>query len=227
MIGLKYAAVILTGYLVGAIPFGILISRLVKGVDIRRYGSGKIGATNVIRTVGGRAGLISMLLDVAKGALAVLFAWFILHTHAAQVAAGTAAVVGHNWPVYIKFRGGRGVAVFVGSLFAMYWPVGLATGAIVLGLGALTRYMSLGSIVGIAIAILAMLVLVLMDKQPGEYLIYSGAVGCLVLFEHRDNIQRLRAGVERKLGGKGEAREPISRQSEEGKTPGASGTDSH
>ncbi len=225
MVGLKFAAIIIAGYLLGAVPFGILISRLAKGIDIRRYGSGKIGATNVIRTVGGKAGLISMLLDVAKGSLAVLFAWLILHSHAAQAAAATAAVVGHNWSVYIKFQGGRGVAVFVGGLFAMYWPVGLATGAVVLGLGALTRYMSLGSIVGVAASILAMLVLVLMDEQPSEYLIYSGAVGCLVLFEHRDNIQRLFAGAERKLGGKGEAREAISLEREEDEKVGGSDTD--
>lgn len=225
MVGLKFAAVILAGYLLGAVPFGILISRLAKGIDLRRYGSGKIGATNVIRTVGGKAGLISMLLDVAKGSLAVLFAWLMLHTHAAEVAAATAAVAGHNWSVYIKFQGGRGVAVFVGGLFAMYWPVGLATGAIVLGLGALTRYMSVGSIVGVAASILAMLVLVVMDKQPGEYLVYSAAVGCLILFQHRDNIQRLCAGAERKLGGKSEARDATSLEREEDRKVGGSGTD--
>lgn len=215
MVALKFVGVILAGYLLGAIPFGILISRLVKGIDVRRYGSGKIGATNVIRTVGSKAGLISMLLDVAKGSLAVLISWLVLHTPAAQVAAGAAAVVGHNWSIYIRFQGGRGVAVFVGGLFAMYWPVGLATAVIVLGLGALTRYMSLGSIVGVAASILAMLVLVLMHKQPGEYLIYAGAVGCLILFEHRDNIQRLCAGAERKLGGKGEAREVFPPEAKE------------
>ena len=209
MVGLKFVAVVLLGYLLGGVPFGILISRLTKGIDIRRYGSGKIGATNVIRTVGGKAGLISMLLDLAKGSLAVLFAWLILHTHGAQIAAATAAVVGHNWSIYIGFQGGRGVAVFVGGLFAMYWPVGLATGAVVLGIAALTRYMSLGSVVGIAVSVLAMLSLVIMDKQPREYLIYSGAVGCLILLQHRDNIRRLRTGTERKLGEKAEAREAI------------------
>lgn len=91
----------------------------------------------------------------------------------------------------------------------MYWPIGLATGAVVLGIAALTRYMSLGSIVGIAVSILAMLSLVIMDRQPWEYLAYSAAVGCLILFQHRDNIRRLRTGTERKLGEKGEAREAI------------------
>jgi len=209
MVGLRFVAVILVSYLLGAVPFGVLISRLTKGIDIRRYGSGKIGATNVIRTVGGKAGLISMLLDLAKGSLAVLFAWLMLHTHVAQIVAATAAVIGHNWSIYIGFQGGRGVAVFVGGLFAMYWPLGLATGAVVLGIAALTRYMSLGSIVGIAVSIPAMLSLVIMDRQPWEYLAYSAAVGCLILFQHRDNIRRLRTGTERKLGEKGEAREAI------------------
>ncbi len=202
MEALKYVAVITAGYLIGAIPFGILIARLAKGIDVRSYGSGKIGATNVIRTVGGKAGLISLALDVAKGSVAVLLAWLVLHTHAAQVAAATAAVVGHNWSVYIRFQGGRGVAVFMGGLIAMYWPVGLACGAVVLGLGTLTRYMSLGSIVGIAVAIVAMVVLVVMDEQPTEYLVYSAAVGCLILYEHRGNIRRLLDGVELRLYGK-------------------------
>lgn len=203
---LKYLAVIIAAYLVGAVPFGILISRLAKGIDVRMYGSGKIGATNVIRTVGSKAGLISLMLDVAKGALSVLLAWLVLHSHSAQAAAAAAAVVGHNWSVYIGFQGGRGVAVFVGGLFAMYWPVGLATGAVVLGLGALTRYMSLGSVVGIALSIVAMVVLVVIERQPAEYLVYTAAIGCLVLYEHRDNIRRLRSGAELKLGGSGEVR---------------------
>lgn len=203
MVELKYAAVVLCSYLIGALPFGILISRLTSGIDIRGYGSGKIGATNVIRTIGGRAGLVTMLLDVAKGSLAVMLAWFVLHTHAAQIVAATAAIVGHNWSIYIKFQGGRGMAVFVGGLFAMYWPVGLGTGAVVLGLAALTRYMSLGSILGLAVAISVMFYLVIVDRQPMEYLIYCGVAGCLILFQHRDNIQRLRAGTERRLGGKG------------------------
>lgn len=88
----------------------------------------------------------------------------------------------------------------------MYWPVGLATGAVVLGLGALTRYMSLGSVVGIALSIVAMVVLVVIERQPAEYLVYTAAVGCLVLYEHRDNIRRLLSGVELKLGGRGEVR---------------------
>lgn len=203
MVELKYVAVVLCSYLIGAMPFGILISRLTSGIDIRGYGSGKIGAANVIRTIGGRAGLVTMLLDVAKGSLAVMFAWFLLHTHAAQIVAAMAAIVGHNWSIYIKFQGGRGVAVFVGGLFAMYWPVGLGTGAVVLGVAALTRYMSLGSILGLAVAISVMFYLVIVDRQPMAYLIYCGVAGCLILFQHRGNIRRLRAGTERRLGGKG------------------------
>ncbi len=203
MVALDYIGIGLLGYILGAIPFGIIVARLAKGVDIRLYGSGMTGSTNVIRTVGGKAGLITMALDVAKGSLAVLAAWLIMHSHAAQAVSGLAAIAGHNWSVFIRFKGGRGVATYVGGLFGMYWPVGLGAAALILGIGALSRYMSLGSILGIVGSLVATIVLVVLDIQPTAYVIYCGVAAAVILAQHRGNMSRLLKGTERKLGRSG------------------------
>ena len=198
-LGLSYVGVGLLGYVLGSIPFGILIARLAKGVDVRLYGSGMTGTTNVMRTVGSKAGLITMLLDVAKGAAAVLAAWFIMHSHTAQAVSGLAAIAGHNWSIFIKFRGGRGVATYVGGLFSMYWPVGVGAAVVILGVGALSRYMSLGSVIGIVGSVVAVTLLVVFDNQPTAYLVYVGIAAVVILIHHRGNIARLLQGTERKL----------------------------
>lgn len=198
-LGLSYVGVGLLGYVLGSIPFGILIARLAKGVDVRLYGSGMTGTTNVMRTVGSKAGLITMLLDVAKGAAAVLAAWFIMHSHTAQAVSGLAAIAGHNWSIFIKFRGGRGVATYVGGLFSMYWPVGVGAAVVILGVGALSRYMSLGSVIGIVGSVVAVTLLVVFGNQPTAYLVYVGIAAVVILIHHRGNIARLLQGTERKL----------------------------
>ena len=208
MIALNYIGVGLLGYVLGSIPFGIIVSSLAKGVDIRRYGSGMTGSTNVIRTVGGKAGLITMLLDVAKGSVAVLAAWLIMQSHVAQTVSGVAAILGHNWSIFIRFRGGRGVATYVGGLFGMYWPVGLGAAVVVLGIGALSRYMSLGSVLGILGSTVAVVALVILDRQPEAYLIYCGVAAAVILVQHRGNIGRLLKGTERKLGQHGVGKAP-------------------
>ena len=198
-LGLSYVGVGLLGYVLGSIPFGILIARLAKGVDVRLYGSGMTGTTNVMRTVGSKAGLITMLLDVAKGAAAVLAAWFIMHSHTAQAVSGLAAIAGHNWSIFIKFRGGRGVATYVGGLFSMYWPVGVGAAVVILGVGALSRYMSLCSVIGIVGSVVAVTLLVVFGNQPTAYLVYVGIAAVVILIHHRGNIARLLQGTERKL----------------------------
>lgn len=196
---LSYVGVGLLGYVLGSVPFGILIARLAKGVDVRLYGSGMTGTTNVMRTVGSKAGLITMLLDVAKGAAAVLAAWSIMHSHTAQAVSGLAAIAGHNWSIFIRFRGGRGVATYVGGLFGMYWPVGLGAAVVILGIGAFSRYMSLGSILGIVGSVVAVALLVLWGDQPIAFLVYAGIAALVILIYHRGNIVRLLQGTERKL----------------------------
>jgi hypothetical protein len=104
-------AVALIGYLMGSIPFGILVSKVARGIDVRMFGSGKTGTANVIRTAGGRAGAVTMMLDLSKASAAVLISWAIVPSHTAQVVAALAAIMGHIWSVYIKFHGGRGVAL--------------------------------------------------------------------------------------------------------------------
>ena len=217
MLVFKFVVSIFLGYLIGAIPFGLIVAKLWRGVDVREYGSGKTGSTNVLRTVGVKAGLFTLAADLGKGALPAIVAWLLIHghnvntAHASQVTAALAAVVGHNWPIYVKFRGGRGLAPYIGGMAAMYWPVALGCG-IVLGLGTafLTRYMSLGSIVIILSFFAAMLSLAILDLQPTAYLAYTVAGGGLILFQHRDNIQRLRTGTERKIGKAAEKKEPLT-----------------
>ena len=212
MIIAKFVSVVIMGYLLGSIPFGVLIGRLMAGVDIRQYGSGRMGMTNVLRTAGKKAAAIAACLDVLKGVLAVVFAGlivgksylvvgdFALGMLVAQVLAALAAIVGHIWPVFLKFRGGRGVATFWGGLLALCPPAALFGGGVmILGAG-LTRYASLGSIAG-AVGTYAILVpLTIMKGFPIEYIAYAFIGTVLIIVMHRDNIARLISGKERKLG---------------------------
>ncbi len=215
----KFVAVVILGYLLGSIPFGLLVSRWRAKVDVRRYGSGRTGATNVLRTAGRKSAALVAALDMSKGVLAVVFAGLIvgkgylvvgdfgLGSLVAQVLAALAAVAGHIWPVFLKFRGGRGVAPFFGGLVALC-PVAALFGGEILIIGAgLTRFVSLGSIAG-AVGTYAILVpLTILNGFPIEYLFYA-LVGAVIIFVmHRDNIRRLISGKERKLGEKAEERD--------------------
>jgi glycerol-3-phosphate acyltransferase PlsY len=214
----KLIAVVVIGYLLGSIPVGYLLSRRLAKVDVRAYGSGKTGATNVLRTAGRKWGIIVAALDICKGALAVVIAgiivgsdyllvgdsglWWLLTS--AQVLAALAAVAGHIWSPFLKFKGGRGVATFFGGLVALC-PVAALFGGEVLIIGAgLTRFVSLGSIAG-AVGSYAILVpLTILNHFPVEYLFYAVAGGVIIFIMHRDNIRRLISGKERKLGDKEE-----------------------
>jgi len=209
-----FIAVAVVAYLLGSIPFGLIIGKLKGGVDIREHGSGKTGATNVMRTVGTRLGVLTLVLDVAKATAAVVLATIIIGSdngtsiiggvpvywqHAAQVVAGLAAVAGHNWPVFAKFKGGRGVTAYFGTLFAIYPPAGIF-GAQVVAIAALrSRHMSLGSILGASAALCLMIPLTIVYGFPPVYLAYGSVVVVLLVFQHLDNIRRLRQGTERRL----------------------------
>ena len=215
MIIAKFSAVVILGYLLGSIPFGVLIGRR-QGMDVRQYGSGRIGATNVLRTAGRKAAVLVVILDLLKGVLAVVFAGlivgrgylvvgdFALGALVAQVVAALAAIAGHNWSIFLRFRGGRGVATFFGGLVALC-PAAAIFGGEILIIGAgLTRFASLGSIAG-AVGSYAILVpLTLMNGFPIEYLAYAliGTIAIIVM--HRDNIVRLLLGRERRLGERAE-----------------------
>jgi len=211
----ELVAVVVIAYLLGSIPFGLIIGKLKSGVDIREHGSGKTGATNVMRTIGTKLGILTLLLDVVKAAGAVMLAAVIIDSssgiltiggvsvywqHIAQVAAGLAAIAGHNWPVFAKFKGGRGVTAYFGTLFAIFPPAGIL-GAEVVAIAALrSRHMSLGSILGALAAWCLMVPLTLAyDLLPPIYLVYGLVVIALLVYQHQDNIKRLRQGTERRL----------------------------
>ncbi|WP_338425442.1 glycerol-3-phosphate 1-O-acyltransferase PlsY [Sphingopyxis kveilinensis] len=189
------------GYLLGSIPFGVLLTRAFGAGDLRQIGSGNIGATNVLRT--GRKGLAAatLLLDGAKGAAAVLLArHFVpeLGDHAAMIA-GAAAMIGHCYPVWLRFRGGKGVATLLGLALALAWPIGLVFAAVWLGTVLLLRISSLGGMLGAVSAPVAAFAL--------GYPIYAlglAGLAVIVLWRHRENIARLRAGTEPRVGAKKE-----------------------
>lgn len=185
------------GYLLGSIPFGVLLTRAFGAGDLRQIGSGNIGATNVLRT--GRKGLAAatLLLDGAKGAAAVLLArHFVpqLDDHAAMIA-GAAAMIGHCYPVWLKFRGGKGVATLLGLALALAWPIGLIFAAVWLGTVLLLRFSSLGGMLGAVSAPVAAFAF--------DYPVYAvglAGLAVIVLWRHRENIARLRAGTEPRVG---------------------------
>lgn len=183
------------GYAVGSIPFAFLVGRIATGVDLRRAGSGNLGAANALRTGGVAVALTVLALDMVKGACSVLLASRLAPGEAAPALAGFAAVVGHIYPVWLRFRGGKGVATAAGA-FSVLSPLALAAAAAVFVVSVwLTRYVSLGSI----LATLALGPLAWWTGAPSIVVMTALAVGLLVVFRHRANIGRLRRGVERRL----------------------------
>jgi acyl phosphate:glycerol-3-phosphate acyltransferase len=184
------------GYLLGSIPFGLILTKLAGTPDLRSIGSGNIGATNVLRT--GRKGLAAatLLLDALKGTAAVIIADSIGGLEAAMLA-GLGAFLGHLFPVWLKFRGGKGVAVYIGILIGLFWQAAVLFCAIWLIIAFLTRYSSLAALV----ASLVTPVFLLLLGQSALGLLFA-VVTLLLLYMHRANIQRLRAGTEGKIGQK-------------------------
>lgn len=185
---------LLLGYALGSIPFGLVLTRLTGAGDLRAIGSGNIGATNVLRT--GRKGLAAatLLLDLGKGLAAVLLAWRLLPLGAPLAALG--AVLGHCFPVWLGFRGGKGVATMMGVSLGLAWPVGAAYAVTWVAMLAITRISSLAGMTAALVAPLAALALGLIELVP-----VLVALAVLVIFLHRTNIARLRAGTEPRIGG--------------------------
>ena len=184
------------GYLIGSIAFGLLLARAMNLGDLRTIGSGNIGATNVLRTGNKTAAALTLVLDGAKGAVAVLLARFFAGEDAAQVA-GLAAMIGHCYPVWLKFKGGKGVATFLGVILALAWPAGLAC-CLAWLIGALvTRISSMGAIAAASTSTIFLVVL-----GYGSAFILGIILTLLIFWRHRENIKRIRAGVEPKIGAK-------------------------
>ena len=188
-------AAVAFGYLVGSVPFAYLLAQR-RGIDLRRVGSGNVGATNVLRTSGARQAVIAMCLDASKGALAVVIARTLTTGPATPVAAGLAAVVGHIYPVWLGFRGGKGVATAAG-VFAVLAPLALAIASAVFVLAVwATRYISVGSIAGaIALAVSAAA-----GEVPGAVAVGAAIAALIIVHRHRGNLARLVSGTERRVG---------------------------
>ena len=209
-----YLLMILVGYIIGSIPFGLIAGKLVAKIDIRDYGSGKMGMTNVLRTSGLTAAIIVLLLDMGKGVVAVLIARLLFDPPGVQAAAALAVLFGHNWPVFIGFRGGRGTAPGWGGLLILSPFAGIVATIVGLSLVGATRYVSLGSVTAAALGSIVLIVLAfigpglgdipLVGDVPSDYMYYGFIGGTLIVVRHKDNIERLLNGTERKIGQRAE-----------------------
>lgn len=184
----------LLAYLLGSVPFGVVMARLFGLGDLRQIGSGNIGATNVLRTGNKTAAFLTLVLDAAKGGIAVLIAGALLGADAAQ-AAGLAAFLGHCYPVFLGFRGGKGVATFLGTLLALAWPLGLAACATWAAVAAIWRISSLAALAAAALSP----VWALMLGLP-QIVVLAIGLAALIALRHQANIARLIAGTEPRIG---------------------------
>jgi acyl phosphate:glycerol-3-phosphate acyltransferase len=225
---LRFLGALVAGYLLGSIPTGVIVSRVVRGGDPRLQGSGKTGATNILRTLGPSAAAVVVLVDLLKGVAAVLVARYLLFgsiahpgysdlvwallRDSAEALAAIAALMGHNYSVFIGFKGGRGVLTGTGAMITMS-PLAFIFAALS-GIPAvfLTRYVSLGSILGAIMAGSMEIFLTLIGRDSWPHCAFIVVASAIVVIAHRDNIQRLRAGVERKLGEKVAQAEDAARE---------------
>jgi acyl phosphate:glycerol-3-phosphate acyltransferase len=191
-----YPAALLIGYLLGSIPFGLVLTRLAGTPDLRSIGSGNIGATNVLRT--GRKGLAAatLLLDALKGTAAVIIAGYLGGSTAAMLA-GLGAFLGHIFPVWLKFRGGKGVAVYIGILIGLFWPAAIVFCLVWLSMAFALRYSSLSALTASVVAPLFLW----WFGQPALATLFA-VLTLLLFYMHRENIKRLLAGTEGKIGQK-------------------------
>lgn len=186
-------------YLLGSISFSYLIARWVKGVDIREHGSGNAGATNTLRVLGKGPAILVLLLDAFKGLIAVYLGYLLIGDQPWMLAiCGMLAIIGHNWPIFLRFRGGKGVATTIGVVIALFFYAGLISGVIAIILIVITRFVSLGSLV--FTASLPFVLLAFQNYYPPAYLWLSVAMALLAIIRHRKNINSLFQGTERKIG---------------------------
>ena len=190
--------IFIAAYLLGSLPFGYIITKIIHKKDIRDFGSGNIGATNVLRVYGPRSAIPVFVLDLLKGLVAVLIAKAVSDIPVVYLTAGFLAMFGHSFPVYLKFRGGKAVATSIGVLTVLSWPVTLVVLASFLLIVYLSRYVSMGSITSMALLPLAFWVL----GFSFPYIIFGIATALLVAIRHHENIGRLLKGTESKLGRK-------------------------
>ena len=194
---LAYLAAFVFGYLCGSIPFGVVLTRLSDAPDVRGIGSGNIGATNVLRTGRKALAAATLLGDMLKGTVAVLIAGHFLGREAALCAA-LGAFLGHLFPVWLGFKGGKGVATYIGVLLGAYWPAALVFCIAWLAVAAVTRYSSLASLTGTFLVFIHFMIV------GGQLVVPIVAIiSALIFWKHRENIRRLIAGQESRIGAKG------------------------
>lgn len=190
---LNILLVSITSYLIGSVPFGLILAKLLGLGNLRDIGSGNIGATNVLRTGNKLAAILTLVFDLGKGALAVLTASLFYGEAAAQIA-GLASFLGHCFPVWLKFKGGKGVATFIGILLALYWPAGILTCLTWLSTAFISRISSLSALISSAASIFWIW---LLDKPDAVFVITTLTI--FIWLRHRNNISRIIAGTETKI----------------------------
>ena len=221
---IAYLIIAIIAYLIGSVSSSVIISKKMAGFDVREKGSGNAGSTNVLRTVGKRAALLTLICDILKGVVAVLIAWIVgVFVKSANPAilveiAALAVVIGHTFPVFFGFKGGKGVATSLGIILIINWKIGLACLIFALLLMAITRMVSLGSIS--AAVLFAVLTLIFRDNYiTGEYdftyIIFGILLASLVIFNHRSNLKRILSGTENRLSFKKKAPEEEKTESKE------------
>ena len=200
-----YIIVTIIAYLLGSISFSVIISKKMAGFDVREKGSGNAGSTNVLRTVGKKAAILTLICDCLKGIVAILIAVLaskiVKGTDAGLLVqlAGVAVVIGHTFPIFFKFKGGKGVATSLGVLLIINWQIGLICLVFALTLMALTRFVSLGSV---SAAILFPILTIFIQENyivPGNYIIFGVVLAAILVFNNRANVKRLLTGTENKL----------------------------
>ena len=205
---MKYLIIIVVAvisYLIGSVNFSILISKAISGKDIRESGSGNAGATNMLRTHGKKMGVLTLLLEVLKGIIAIIIAIIVDENFGANTGdldyiAGVCVILGHNFPIYFGFKGGKGVATSLGVVLMLDWKVGLIVAAIAIAIMALTKYVSLGSIIGGgAYIVIEVVKAVIMNNYNVIQLVCAVIIGGLLIARHHANIKRLLNGTENKL----------------------------
>ncbi|MQG36031.1 MAG: glycerol-3-phosphate 1-O-acyltransferase PlsY [SAR202 cluster bacterium] len=195
-----FAVIGLQLYLLGSVPWGYIVYRIRTGRDIREYGSGKIGTSNMFRTSGKYIGFSVLILDCLKGGIAVLVTSNLIYNNWIMVLMWLLVVVGHNWSVFLGFKGGRGIAPALGSLLILT-PVSAALALLVfLPVTFISKYLSLGSILGVVMAVVSAWILTALGWYTPTVSIYATIVGIMILFQHRDNMQRIMTRTERKIG---------------------------
>ena len=196
---MKIALIIISCYLLGSVPFGYIVGKLFKKVDIREYGSGNIGATNALRILGPPLASLVVIGDIGKGIFSIYLVQYLnIDNLLILTIAGLAVICGHDWSIFLGFKGGKGVATTLGVVFALNPTISIL--ALIIGgvVVITTRYVSLASI----FAVISIFIFTILFKQPYEYIIFSAIILIIGIFKHKENIERLKSKKERKIGEK-------------------------